>query len=653
MLFSLLFICSGNYQLFANNKPDSLINSYSLKKADRSFESMAYVKAIDLYSDLVENGFVNTHILRNLAVSHYKIGETQKAEEVYQQVVARNDYVAEDIYYYAQSLKYNGNYEQADIWMNEYSKLNNNDSRVSRQINSKAKINELQSVLRYSIEEVSFNSKYSDFGPVLFENNLYFSSARVVGSLIDYKDVRKDVPYLNIFNIDLTEVSPRPELYSTKVNTNYHDGTMCFTKDGIGVYFTRNSSVLGLPKKGKEKVDNLKIYFSEVNDDGGLSKPVELAFNSNDYSCGHPSLSPDGKTLYFASNMPGGYGSSDIYYCKKLGEEWSEPVNIGPDINTEGEEMFPFIHESGQLYFASNGHLSIGGLDLFVALQLQEGAYKIKNMGIPLNSEKDDFSLYMKDDGSGGYFATNREGGAGDDDIYSFKVEKSITFELFFQGVVVDKVSWDRIEHPKIVLHDSVLNTHHVLTASENYDFSAEIDPDKKYILIVEKDGYYEAREAIIPGKIKVKNNTINFLVELKKIPDSITENELAIDSVESEKKIDLPIIYYDYAKWNIRKDAAIELNKVVEFMLDSTEIIIELYSYCDSRGSEVFNQKLSEKRSKSAANYLISKGIDKSRITAKGFGELKLKNHCEDETPCSEKEHQENRRTEVKIVSK
>ena len=464
-------------------------------------------------------------------------------------------------------------------------------------------------------------------------------------------------------------------------------------------------------KRGQKDWDELKL----------------LPFNSSEYSCGHPSISANNQTLYFASDMPGGYGGSDIYYVTRMDSGWSDPVNMGSDINTEGDEMFPYISAEDVLYFASNGHLGLGGLDVFMVKENKNGSRIIYNMGYPLNSNADDFSFYLKDE-QNGYFASNRKGGLGDDDIYMFEYLEKPTFTLKLIALVKDKRNGNILKNASVNLKDSdgklifegktnsqgMINT--VVNSGENYSMSGSkdkyLDNSRSFIaesengkdikvellldiveewgvfgLIFEKEsgkGVQDVQVYItnaVTGKeiTEVTDNSGNFrkllepdtdydiLLRKKKFftrrgkfstkgmePGWINVKEfieVEMEEIVLGKTIEIPNIYYDLAKWDIRDDAAVELDKVVQFLLDNETITIELGSHTDARGSNTSNQTLSQKRAESAVNYIVSKGIDTKRITAKGYGESKLKNRCADGIRCSEDEHQENRRTEIMIV--
>lgn len=721
-----LLIVGFNSESFANGKIDSLINEYNLKRADKAYENMAYMKAIDIYSQLVKKNYINSHIYRNLSNSYYKTSQYNKAEEFYSQLLANYEYQPEDVYTYTQILKYNGKYKESDKWLNTYAGLNSDDSRTKRQANTGAKINEIKAVYRFDIETVSFNSKFADFGPALRNDKLYFASERREDAVVNFEYAWKEAPYLDIYEVNLDGVVTSPKFLKGKVNSKYHDGPASFSKDGSEMFFTRNNSIFRfISKKGDDNVNNLKIYYAQyVNDD--LTNPVELPFNSENYSCGHPSLSADGKTLYFTSDMPGGYGGSDIYLTERTGSGWSKPENLGPEINTEGDEMFPFIHKSGILFFASNGHLGLGGLDLYKA-EMDYGKYKIENLGYPLNSEHDDFALIIDDEQKEGYFSSNRDGGKGDDDIYKFY---ALEVNLNLRGKIFDQETNQRIDKPSVVLADSKGESMRLFSSSEGFDFQIEVEPNETYRIQVDKEGYTSQTLTVVPSQLTKIGNIVEQNVYMKQVPvwgvfgkvyfketlkeipevnihvtnvnsgkvenymsddeglfriqleqntdykfffekkgifsiraDYTTRGrdagwinadefiELAFEKVELNKKIEIPNIYYDLGKWNIRSDAAKELDNVVQFLVDNANINIELGSHTDARGSATSNQSLSQKRAQSAVDYIVSKGINRTRITAKGYGESQIKNRCKDGVSCSEEEHQENRRTEIRIT--
>jgi outer membrane protein OmpA-like peptidoglycan-associated protein/tetratricopeptide (TPR) repeat protein len=726
-IISIIFLIIGSTsESFADGKIDSLINEYNHKRANKAYEDMAYIKAIDIYNQLVKKNYINPDIYRNLSNSYYKTSQYDKAEEHYKNLLTNYEYQPEDVYTYAQILKNNGKYKESDRWLNTYAGLNTDDSRSKRQANTGSKISEIKAVYRFDIETVSFNSKFADFGPALRNDKLYFASERREDAVVNFEYAWKEAPYLDIYEVNLDGVVTSPKFLKGKVNSKYHDGPASFSKDGSEMFFTRNNSVFRfISKKGDDNVNNLKIYYAQYIN-GDLTNPIELSFNSENYSCGHPSLSDDGKTLYFTSDMPGGYGGSDIYLTERTGSGWSKPENLGSEINTEGDEMFPFIHKSGILFFASNGHLGLGGLDLYKA-EMDYGKYKIDNMGFPLNSEHDDFALIINEEQKEGYFSSNREGGKGDDDIYKFY---ALDVNLSLRGKVFDIETKEQIEKPSIVLVDSKGESMRLFSSSDEFDFKIEVEPNESYTLHIDKEGYTSQKVTLKPSEMDKIGNIVEHNIymtqvpvwgvfgkiyykeSLKEIPEvnvhvtnvntgkvenymsddeglfriQLDQNtdykfffekkgifsiradyttrgreagwvnadefiELAFEKLELNKKIEIPNIYYDLGKWNIRSDAAKELDNVVQFLVDNPNIKIELGSHTDARGSAKSNQSLSQKRAQSAVDYIVSKGIAGTRISAKGYGESQLKNRCADGVQCSKEEHQENRRSEIRIT--
>lgn len=729
------FILIGFFYESVNSQSFSTKDSLHFKnremKANRNFKNMAYTDAIQAYEKLINKGYHTDSLNRNLALSYYKIDETKKSESLFRNLIDNGHYLTSDLYFYIQSLKYNQKYEEADVWMEKYAKENTSDSRVPLQRGSAPFVKKMIEKELYTIKLAPFNSENSDFGAIEYDGDILFASSRSNQAIIRFEDGWKKTPYFSIYRVkseDATVVNAK--LFSRKYNTLYNDGPVCFNVQGDEMFVTRNNYRHYFPRKGKEGINNLKILYARKTVLGTWTSLKELPFDNNDYSSGHPSLSPDGKTLYFASNMPGGYGGTDIYYVTRTDSGWSVPVNLGITINTEGDEMFPFIHSNGYFYFASNGRQGVGGLDLFISRKNKDGAYAVKNMGYPINSSADDFGLFLRKDSKTGLFASNREGGKGDDDIYSIIVTDPISFGFNMDGTVVDSLTGEKLLNVHVeLLTDQKVTLQSSDTKNSN-EFFFPIEANQKYILNTKCNGYLLKTTQINPQLLASDGETIHIPVLLTKVeahgifgnvyikgtkeivpsvkvrvysssktiyseittqgaedfrmklepnsdyqvvfskPAFLTKRvyystkdrkpgyvninefvEVAVQKLEVGAIIEIPNIYYDLAKWNIRTDAAIELEKVVQFLDDNPTIKVELGSHTDSRGSDVSNQTLSQKRAQSAVDFIVQKGININRITAKGYGESKLKNRCANGVNCTEEEHQQNRRTEIRIT--
>ena len=394
------------------------------KKADLLYENMAYSKAVNIYESLYKKYPKKGKYIQRLAYCYDKMLNYKKALLYYSSLIQIEERKVGDYYEYAQLLRIDGNIDEAKKWLEKYIQLAPDDKRA---INQYDKLNELLSlkneVKKIEISEVSGNTRFIDMCPVYYKDRIVYSSAKDSFSMVKNKFEWNNEPFLNLF---VTKSNPKNDFkgstnFSTKLNTNVHEGPACFTSDFKTIYFTRNSSVNGKGKKTANGTNNLKIFISTF-DGKNWSDPRDFQYNSNVYSVGHPALSPDNKTLYFVSDMPGGYGETDIYKSEMINGSWSKPVNLGPTINTKGKEMFPYVDKKGTLYFSSDGLPGMAGLDIFAAKEEENGKYLVTNLGAPLNSKYDDFGFIMDTDSLKGYFTSNRPGGAGDDDIYSFSV---------------------------------------------------------------------------------------------------------------------------------------------------------------------------------------------------------------------------------------
>ncbi|MBK9798910.1 MAG: OmpA family protein [Bacteroidetes bacterium] len=398
------------------------------------------------------------------------------------------------------------------------------------------------------------------------------------------------------------------------------------------MYYTRSNYFKKKLKASTKSENNLKIFKAKLVN-GKWEGSEEMPFNSDEYSVGHPTLSADGKTLYFTSDMPGGQGGSDIYFSKWDGK-WGKPQNMGPEINTPGKESFPYSHdEDSSFYFSSDGNVSLGGLDIFKCKWDGSKWGSPVNIKAPLNSQKDDFAFSMKADNKSGYLSSNR---GGEDRIYEWAAIPPVEPVYYTEGTVTDKATGKPLPGAKVLFKNMDDGTEEFVTTDENGKYKYEIKPNKHYDIVASKDLYFVKKDKVFVPK--------------SKLGESITK-DLALEPIVIDKPIVIENIYYDLGKWDIRPEAAAELDKLVQFLRDNGKISIELSSHTDCRASDAYNLNLSDKRAKSAVDYLISKGIDGTRLKAKGYGETKLLNKCDDGITCTEEEHQLNRRTEIKVL--
>ncbi len=502
---------------------------------------------------------------------------------------------------------------------------------------------------RFSVKLADFNSKVSDFGAVYTPTgDLIFASERDSGTVVNrrHKIQGKLRPYLQLFTVSKGNVSKISKLNNV-VNKKYHESTVAITNDGKTMYFTRNNYFQRKFKKDSNNINLLKIFKVTKVGDGSWGEVEELPFNDDEYSVAHPALNADNTRLYFASDMPGSIGKSDIWYVtiNKNGS-YSNPVNLRSPINTVGADTFPFIAKNDDLYFSSNTHLGKGGLDIFVAKK-EENYKKIYNLGSPINTIFDDFSLIFKEEDRTGYFSSNRENGIGDDDIYEFKelTPLIIVCDGVLSGTIKDE-NGAIIFNANIVLTDNNGKEINRTLSDSNGAFSFNIDCKNQSFTVTGSKISFEEDLKTVKATIVEKNPKADLV--LKTID---TGAEIGVDL---GKELNLKPIYFDLNKAEIRPDAAIELQKVISYMKEYPKVIVQVRSHTDSRGRDSYNKKLSDKRAKSTAKYIIETGgVSLDRISGKGFGETQLQNKCANRVKCSKEEHQLNRRSEFIVVKK
>lgn len=791
-----------------------------VKQAHKKYGSLAYAEAIDLYEYAVEKDVKDVTVLRNLADSYEKIRDFEKACKYYGELVLSEQAIPSDYLKYAQNLKTLGRYEDSRAWMSKYEESIDEEYRASMHTSAgnyeeNLKSNRNQIV----VERVNINSPKMDWGTSVFGDKVVFASNRPNKDLTQREHNWNGENFLDLYEGEVSEEGNISDLKPLKgtINSIYHEGGACFSADGKTIWFTRNNYFEKKIKRTSKQIVNLKIFSATLNENGEWENEKPFPLNSDEYSIGHPSLSKDGKAMYFTSDMPGGAGGKDIW-VSVLNEdnEWSDAINCG-DINTEGDEMFPFMTGDGTLYFSSNGHVNLGGLDVFAAIGF-DTSWLVENLGSPINDAWDDFYLVLRNE-KDGFFSSNRPGGEGSDDIYKFTMDPPRP-AFATMGTVFESETQEPLIGAKVFLvnqNDEVVqeteidnNGRYSFKLDQNLcDFKVRVDNgpdwkkgeamktpcDRTKTLVVMDEIVLERTELHLVGTLKDNVNSaplkeydvvlldmngkeisrtktdINGNVKLalesdmeyqirlekdgkesmagdfqtKNMKDdkidinSIFNSDLAVNSgwsngnsngngsnasgsgseissngsgsgsgsssnasgsgsgsssngsgsasgnssssvgagssgsVDSEtagsttsnnaenaagaagenEKVIFAIenIYFNFDKSDIRPDAKIILNRIVKTMKENPTMILEFSSHTDSRGSSAYNKMLSEKRVQSSANYLLANGIAKNRIQGEGFGETQLKNKCSDGVKCSAKEHQQNRRTEFKIL--
>ncbi|TCD18091.1 flagellar motor protein MotB [Pedobacter psychrodurus] len=647
----LIGTCLSAYCLFVFSFSASA--QYALKDADKQYELFNYSKAIDLYEQAYKKK-ETLHAAERLANAYAFVYNYKQAESWYAIAAKMPGSSPENILGYAKALQRNSKYSEAKVQYLNYIDKKKNVSEKQQAV----WVASCDSALKWIrnpkkielINQKTLNSTQSDWGAVNYQGGVVFTSDRSNSGLTAQeskpflrfdgsKEPDKKIygwtgnGYLKLY------IKPSPndslQLFPIKAGTSYHVGSASFTADGKTMYFTLTRITDELERLKKQPTTvNVEIFSSTKGANGVWGEPVSFAYNNvNGYSVGDPFITTDGNSLYFASNMPGGLGGTDIYVCLKTDAgEWGKPVNL-KEVNTEGNERSPVFDEKDNFYFSSDGRVGMGGLDVYQALREKGKIGQIENMGYPFNSPQDDFGFSLNEKGGIVYLSSNREGGLGSDDIYTIDQKMILAFKL--EGRVFDKDSNQPIAGALVTLakvNGTVLKTE----TDENGGYRFNLAKESEYNVSAEKTNY---------------RSDVENLATIGLTTSSVLTQNLYLEAIVMNKAIKLENIYYDFDKWNIRPDAAVELDKLVKIMTDNPTIWIELSSHTDSRGKDSYNLTLSQKRAESAVAYIISRGIDKNRITAKGYGETQLLNKCSNGVDCSDEAHQLNRRTEFKIV--
>lgn len=598
------------------------------EKADQLFESYQYVGAIEEYLKLAESKNANEYVYTQLADSYYNVFNMSEAAKWYAKAT-EGKAAAETYYRYAQTLKALGKYQDANKQMDAFARLMPNDVRAKEH---KANPNYIPSLTNrtkmFDVAATNINSKgQSDFGAVLTnDKTLYFTSTR---NTAKKTDKWANQPYLDIFqatrNEDGTFTEPKPV---DELNTPFHDGPVTISSDGKTMFFARDGHSAGQYERSKNsntKVGQQGLY-KATKTDGKWGQIEALPINSTAYSITNPSLSKDGKTLYFASNMPGGLGESDIWKVSVEPTGYGKPQNLGAAVNTPGKENFPFITDDNILYFASSGKQGFGGLDVFkIDLGTSETA---QNVGKPVNSEKDDFSFSFNKTLNIGYFSSNRDGS---DAIYM--ATPVCSAEAI--ALVTNKKTGALLTNASVAILDAKGNIIATKQTNAEGKVSYNVDCETAYVFQATAPNF----EAGTFPVQKIKSGEM--MVETPLVP---------VEVIITDKEVLLNPVYFDFNKSNITEQGANELNKLVKVMKDHPAMVIMVKSHTDSKGSAAYNLKLSEQRAQATVQYLISKGIEKDRISGKGYGSSELKINC---TNCTEEEHSQNRRSEFVIIKK
>lgn len=602
------------------------------KKADKHFNRLEFVDAIADYEKLIQKGKANAYVYRQLALANYNISNSEASTIYFKQYFKNAENIdAEDYFKYAQILMSNEKYEEAKVVYHNFADKAPDDSRALAFKANPDFIDDLKNMPpRYSVEDMELNSEYSDFGGFESDNYLYFSSSRNT-SRRTYG--WNDQPTTDIYRAEnIAGTFKNEKLLSGDINSKFNEGTVAITNDGETIYFSRNDFFEGDYEKSEDGVSQLKIYEAKwINNQWVVIKA--LPFSSSEYSVSHPALSTDNTTLYFSSNMDGGYGESDLYRVSINDDgSFGEPQNLGAKINTEGRESFPFVDADGKLFFSSNGHLGLGGLDVYYTDTNVKSYSKLKNLGAPINSSKDDFAFSFFPQVDRGYVSSNRGDNPLNDNIYQIKLLRP----LDETNLIVNVVNADTekpLSNAQVLIYDDEDNQIAAINTNMNGEAQEYVISNLEYDVQANLKDFESDSKTIF-----AEGNTMVIDLMLKPIEKIIEDREVTLSN-----------ILFEFDKATIRPEAAFELDKIAETLKKYDDLVIKIESHTDIRGPKIYNQNLSEARANNTMKYLIEKGVDETRLSAEGKGETEPAVDCS--KGCSEEQHEQNRRSKFIIV--
>ncbi len=700
-----------------------------LRKAKEAMRLLQYAEAAKLYEELLPK-YDTPQTRAHLAEAYRKNQQYDKAVEHYAQIKNWGQLAPEYLLYYAKALLKTASCAEAQSVYDQYLERKPLDARAPMLRDVCAALEQLRAQPNdaFTLFPVGFNSSYHEMAPAYYGNSLVFASNRL--------SAKGDFLDLIVAKDPASTESLAP--FATELNTPLHEATATFSADMSRVFFTRSREV---KTSLESRIVPLDILTATRQSDGKWSKPESLNLTDAAYSAAHPCLSADGTRLYFSSDLPNGFGGKDLYYSDWNGSTWGKPVNLGPEINTEGDELFPALGPDNRLYFSSDGHLGLGGHDLFAAEMIGPSAWgRVQNLGLLFNSAEDDFAIAWAPDGNAGFLSSNRTGGQGGDDIYGFKrlhyvlaleftdalngrsiaptsvasdcgattlhprlrlpVEGccSITVQAegyeslsrqicanesglpgksayrialepekvyTVQGSVMDQQSEQPLTGAAIHVFDQAGALFAVLVSGADGHFAANLPRGKCFTFKVEKGNYF-ART--LDERICTEGNQTLYVLNVVLQPFWISAAQMRRNlanttalakgvflagtptGLEETAPFQLQI-YYNRFSAEIREDAIPEMQRLIQLLKDNPKVVLEISAHTDARGDASFNQRLSQKRAEAVVKWLTDRGIESSRLFAKGYGESRLVNHCKDGVACSEAEHQRNRRTEFRVV--
>lgn len=666
----------------------SQAQSSQLKRAHKYFDRTFYAEAIPLYEKALKDE-KSFKAVKNLADAYYYLNDMKKAYMHYKYLFKNYRKLVDKSYYekYANTLKAKGNYKNANAVLINYYKANESEKLST----FRKEIEYLENIAaigdRFKIKNLGINTSLSEFGAIQKGNVIVFAAPRKENTAFGKRFGWNGQAYLDLYQIPANRTHAGDSIavsFSKELNSKLHESNIVFTKDGKTAYFTRNNLVKGKRKKDDKKVTHVQLYKAEFLN-GKWQNITPLPFNADTYSTEHPALSPDEKTLYFASDMPNGFGSFDLYEAQINNDgSFETPINLGPEINTEKKEQFPFVSTDNKLYFSSNGHPGFGSLDVFVS-NIKNGMFsKPDNVGFPVNSGYDDFSFNINSTTKEGFFASNRLEGKGGDDIYKIVEQKPLKIQeckQFISGLITDIDSGAILNDVTVILENKKGEEISKLITAKDQQFKFTVKCKATYTVKVSKEGYTKAQRTLTLKKVRNKNNDASMELRSLAIIEKEKKEALALQlakeeelkrknraklKLEKEKRrkqiiaeekdiekqkdriiIKTDEINFDYKLWYLRRDSKRAIDKVIALMKKYPDMIVEVGTHSDIRGKARYNLELSKKRATAVRMYFLENGIEPDRISAIGYGETKPVIKCKTEEDCTEEQHELNRRCE------